>query len=129
VFVRSFPSGGGKEQISIEGLGSSWPTWSQTNQELIFSTSEIAGSGEREIFTVKYRIDEGVFIPDRPVRWEGGTAFEATYSTPFDLHPDGERLLVRKREEEDDTDQTFDRVILFENFFDYVRQQLSTSEN
>ncbi|MCH8218414.1 MAG: PD40 domain-containing protein [Planctomycetes bacterium] len=106
VFVRSFPGGGGKKQISIEGLGSGWPTWSPTNQELLFYTAETPGSREMQIFTVKYRIDEGVFIPDRPVRWEGGTAFEVIYRTTYDLHPDGERLLVRKLVEEEDTEQT-----------------------
>lgn len=74
MFVRSFPGGGGKKQISIEGLGSAWPRWPQTNQELIFATTEMAGSGEYQIFRAKYRVDEGLFIPDRPVRWADGTA-------------------------------------------------------
>jgi serine/threonine-protein kinase len=129
IFVRSFPGGGGKKQISIEGISSGWPTWSQTDQELIFATNETPGSTDRQIFTAKYRVDEGEFIPDRPVRWEGGTASAAGYHTVYDLHPDGERLLVRKLVEEEDTEQTFDHVVLFENFFDYVREQLSTSKN
>ncbi len=99
------------------------------NQELIFATSEVSGSREWQIFTAKYRVDEGEFIPDRPVRWEGGTAFEVIYRTTYDLHPDGERLLVRKLVEEEDTEQTLDHVVLFENFFDYVREQLSRSED
>ena len=118
----------GKKQISIEGQGSVWPIWSQTTQELIFTTQETSGSRERQIFTAKYRVDEGIFIPDRPVRWEGGTASQLAYRTIYDLHPDGERLLVRKLVEEE-AEQTFDHVVLFENFFDCVREQLSTSEN
>ena len=128
MFVRAFPDGGGKKQISIEGLASLWPLWSGTNQELIFATSEISGSREMQIFTTKYRVDEGKFIPERPVRWEGGTASPLAYSTIYDLHPDGERLLVRKLAEEE-TVQIPDHLVLFGNFFDYVREQLSTSEN
>ena len=119
----------GKKQISIEGQGSVWPIWSQTTQELIFTTQETSGSGEVQIFTTKYRIDDGVFIPDRPVRWEGGTASRADIDTVYDLHPDRERLLVRSFADVNDTEQTFDHVVLFENFFDCVREQLSTSEN
>ena len=95
---------------------------------MIFAASEISGSRERQIFTAKYRIDEGVIIPDRPVRWEGGTVSWAVDVTLYDLHPDGERLLVRNVADINDTEQTFDHVVLFENFFDYVREQLSTSE-
>ncbi|MCH7921095.1 MAG: hypothetical protein IIC50_24390 [Planctomycetes bacterium] len=76
----------------------------------------------------KVRVDEGKFIPERPVRWEGGTASPLAYSTIYDLHPDGERLLVRKLAEEE-TVQIPDHLVLFGNFFDYVREQLSTSEN
>ena len=115
------------KRISIEGVSSREPRWSVPNQELIFATEEISGSGEMQIFTAMYRVDEGVFFPDRPVRWKGGTAYRG-FRTTYDLHPDGQKILVRKLVEED-TEQTFDHVVLFENFFDYVREQLSTSEN
>ncbi len=116
------------KQISIEGLGSSEPTWSQTNQELVFSTMETSGSSEWQIFTAKYRVDEGEFIPEKPVPWEGGTASHLPFSTYYDLHPDGERLLVSRLADVNDIEQTFDHVVVFENFFDHVREQLSTSE-
>jgi Tol biopolymer transport system component len=129
VFVRSFPDGGGKKLISIEGLDSFGPVWSKTNQELIFATSEISGSREWQIFAAKYSVDEGAFKPERPVRWQDGTASQFNNKTFCDLHPDGERLLVRRLAGVNDAEQIVDRVVLFENFFDYVREQLSTSEN
>ncbi len=96
-----------------------------TSQELIFSTRETSGSEGRQIFTAQYRVEEGAFMPDRPVRWKGGIAL----GTSFDVHPDGERLLVKSMADVKDTDPTFDHVVLFENFFEHVRKQLSTSEN
>ena len=95
----------------------------------MFATLETTGSREYQIFTVKYRIDEGVFIPDRPVRWEGGTTSYSPNSTDYDLHPDGERLLVRSVADVNEPEQTIVHVVLFDNFFDYLREQLSTGEN
>lgn len=51
------------------------------------------------------------------------------YSTTFDLHPDGDRILVRKLVQEEGTEQTFDHVVWVQNFFDYLREQVPTDGN
>ena len=124
VFVRSFPGVGGKTQISIGESDSDWPSWSEPHQELIFCSQ--SSRTERQIFTVKYQIDGEGFIPERPVRWEGAIATSRRTSTIFDLHPDGERVLVRSRVEPSDTEQDFDHVILFENFFAHLEKIVPT---
>jgi len=126
VFVQRFPGGGGKQQISVEGIASGWPTWSGTGLELIFSTQVMSDSRELQIFVADYRVDGTSFIPDRPIPWQGGTFYARGPDTPsYDLHPDGTRLLVR-RLADDKSEQNFDHVVLFENFFDYLREQVPT---
>lgn len=36
LYVREFPGGGNRRQVSIEGQTSGWPVWSSRSQELIF---------------------------------------------------------------------------------------------
>ena len=128
VFVRSFPDGDGKKQVSVEGLGSAWPFWSATDQELIFATAVKPDSTEMQIFTAKYRIDEGEFMPERPVRWEGASAPMRYLDTSYNLHPDGQRLLVSSVVDVNDAEQAVDHVVLFENFFGYLREHVPISE-
>jgi Tol biopolymer transport system component len=129
VYVCSFPDGGAKKRISIEGFASRVPLWSQTSQELIFATREKSDSKEWQIFSAKYRVENRTFIPERPVRWEGGTTDGSGYPS-YDLHPDGKRLLVSKHleNESQEAEQTFDHVVLFDNFFDYLRDRVPTGE-
>jgi serine/threonine-protein kinase len=128
VFVRSFPDGGGKRQVSYEGLGSVMPVWSPACQELIFGTDGFAGQGELQLFTAGYRAEAGTLTVDRPVRWEGAISSGSSYDTDYDLHPEGERLLVRRVVDVNDMEQTVDRVVLFENFFEYLEKQMSSRQ-
>ena len=130
VSVREFPDrGGGPERISMVGVRSDSPQWAPKSQELLFATDEIPNSWECQIYTATYRVEEGKFIPGNPVRWKGGTAYNMRSSTTYDLDPDGTRILVRKLFHEEGTEQTFDHVVLFENFFDYLREQVPTDGN
>ncbi len=82
----------------------------------------------RQIFTAKYRIEAGVFIPDPngPVPWKGGIIPGVFLGDAYALHPDGERVLVRTIADANEVEQTFDHVVLFENFFEHVRKQVPT---
>jgi hypothetical protein len=61
------------------------------------------------------------FIPGRPIPWAG--AIYRGFYGGIDLHPDGERLLVRPRAE-GEVAPIYDHVVLFENFIDYLREQV-----
>jgi serine/threonine-protein kinase len=128
IYTRRFPEGDGLKQISIEGLGSGWPVWSRTSDELLFGTMLPGMGRERQVFIARYRIEGENMIPERPVRWEGATYFDRNGAGGYDLHPDGQRLLVRKLAG-DAPEQNFDHVVLFQNFFDYLREKVPTSGN
>ena len=50
IYTRTFPGGGGLKQISIEGLGSGWPVWSRTSNELLFGAMLPGMGRERQVF-------------------------------------------------------------------------------
>jgi len=62
-------------------------------------------------------------LPARPAG-----RFDRNGAGGYDLHPDGQRLLVRKLAS-DATEQNFDHVVLFQNFFDYLQEKVPTSGN
>jgi hypothetical protein len=124
VFVHSFPEGDGKKQISVVGIGAAWPLWSSPHQELTFFTKETPEPGEGQIYTSMFRTEAGAFMADRPVRWEDTQVAPPGNKNTYDLHPDGERLLVKSLADVNDTKQVFDHVVLFENFFDYLREKV-----
>jgi serine/threonine protein kinase/Tol biopolymer transport system component len=127
VFVRSFPGRDGEVRISIGNSASRRPRWLETTKELIFS-SDISDSREKQIFSVKYRVEDGEFLPEEPVPWEGGNISSEYRSNNYDVDPNSDRLLVRSLVEADEPEQTFDHVVVFDNFFEHVRKTLSTNE-
>ncbi len=68
-----------------------------------------------------YSLDGDTFIPGRPVPWEGAI-YDGKYGG-IDLHPDGKKLLVRSLAD-GEVESICDRVVLFENFVDYLREQI-----
>ena len=130
VYVRRFPSGDGKTLISLEGSRSAWPTWSSTGLELIFGTRVgEAPSRVYQLFTAGFQLESDSLVPDTPVPWQGAT-YHVTQGIHrgYDVHPDGKRALVR-RFPAGDTPPIFDHLVLFENLFDYLREQVPTGKN
>jgi Tol biopolymer transport system component len=122
VWVRGFPQGG-STRISIEGRAH-LPVWSSADNELMFG-NRAQGARQGEVFVASYTIEGDDLIAERPVRWEGGTYDHQSDMRGFDLDPNGERLLVRRRAKSDaETEQTLDRFALFENFFGYLREKI-----
>jgi serine/threonine-protein kinase len=125
VYVRPFPSGGGKTQVSLPGTSNTMPIWSRNGSELIFATRSEGGDGNAgawQVFRVEYSIEQNSFIPGHPAPWKGAI-YHGHFYGGIDLHPDGERLLVRSRAD-GAVAPAFDRVVLFENFVDYLREQV-----
>ena len=124
IYFRAFPGSGGAKRISIEGRGSAWPTWSRTTNEMIFGTDE-GVDDESQVYSVGYRNDGDSLVFDRPTRWKGGTFLSKVGFCGYDLHPDGKRILILKRAELDserEKPKRLDHIVLFENFFDYLRK-------
>ena len=92
--------------------------WSTTEKRLFF-----AGPGSGEMYQVSYRIEQGSFVGGRPERWEAGDFSQLPFALSYGPHPDGQRFLLRKRVS-GESQLGLDHVVLFENFFDYLEQQV-----
>jgi serine/threonine protein kinase/Tol biopolymer transport system component len=121
IYIRPFPGEGGMKQVSIDGKAKH-PEWSQSTSELLYGSPVGADDqGEHQIFIVKYSVEGESFTAERPVPWKGGT-----YIDEYNIHPDGKRLLVKKLAEGEEKHR-YDRVVLFENFSNYLQEKVPTS--
>jgi len=114
VFVRSFPGPGAQWQVSASG--GSVPTWSRRRNELFYL------SPDSHLMAVSYAIEGDTFRADRPRRWTEQPINERPGPRSFDVHPDGDRVLVGG----DVTARPKgDKIVLVSSFFDEVRRRLS----
>jgi serine/threonine-protein kinase len=109
VYVRPFPGSGGRWQISIGGGDD--PAWSLTRPELIYATPD------RRLMTVPYSVTRESFHADKPRRIPNSRFVTRPVDRSFDLHPDGNRMVLFKASEA----PTHDHVILIFNFLDTLR--------
>ncbi len=87
VQVRPFPGPGGKSQISSDG--GEHPTWSRTRQELFY------GAADGRIMIVPYAVAGDAFHAEKPRLWSEGRYGQQPGQRSFDLHPDGNRFVIR----------------------------------
>jgi len=114
VYVRLFPSGEGKRQIST--AGGELPTWSGNGKELFYRTTD------QRIWAVGYNADGDSFNYERPHLWSDGTFTDrGARIRNFDLHPDGQRFAVLKAPQTQ-VENKSDKVTLVFNFFDELRR-------
>jgi eukaryotic-like serine/threonine-protein kinase len=108
LYVRPFPDRGDVEEVKISEGGASSPRWVGPRREILFRSGGT-------IMSVSYTVAGGVLRPGAPRRLhDAGIA-------DFDVHPDGERLVV-----ETSTDviaeEGRDTVILIQHVFDELRR-------
>jgi serine/threonine-protein kinase len=87
VYVRGFPSAGGKWQIS--NAGGVMPVWSRKGRELFFRTVD-----ESRIMVTPYETKGDSFVPGKPRLWSETTFMTVAAIPNFDLAPDGKRFAV-----------------------------------
>jgi len=114
VWVRPFPGPGGPWQVSSGGGGA--PVWSKTKQELFFTTLT-----EQQIMVASYRIEGGAFQRDPPRQWSKARYLLRGPQRSFDLHPDGNRVIMAVAPDAQDSGKR-DKLILVFNFFDELRR-------
>ena len=111
VFVRPFPGPGGQWRISRRG---GWfPRWSPREPHLLFI--ELA---HRSVKYVDYHGEGGSFTASEPSVWTPASYMGIGDNSTYDPHPDGQRLVMRLDRKNRDT------VVLFQNFFDYLKRVL-----
>ncbi len=114
VYVRPFPGPGGKWQVST--VGGRLPTWSRSRRELFYH-----GEDER-IMVAVYTVEGSSFHAEKPRVWSPGLVpLRGGAARTYDLHPDGERIVVLKASG-DEAEAKRDRVVLIQNFFDELRR-------
>ena len=113
VFVRPFPEPGIAWQVSSSG---GWvPTWSRRRNELFYL------SPDSHLMVVSYTAEGNTFRASPPQKWSEERITERPGPRSFDLHPDGDRLVVSGDLPKADVD----KVVLVFNFFDDLRRRLS----
>jgi hypothetical protein len=116
VFVRSFPGPGAQWQVSTSGGGV--PTWSRRRNELLY----LSLLPDSHLMVVSYTIEGDAFRAGPPQKWSEQPIGGRPTARSFDLHPDGDRVVVGA----DLTRPTnVDKVVLVSNFLDDVRRRLS----
>jgi Tol biopolymer transport system component/tRNA A-37 threonylcarbamoyl transferase component Bud32 len=114
VYVRPFPSSG--SQMPISTSGGEFPTWSRTRHELIYSARD------RQVMIVDYSVAGDSFHADEPRPWpEAHLKPQNGHVRIFDLHPDGDRLVLPAVGEPGPAPK-WDRLELILNFFDELRR-------
>jgi serine/threonine protein kinase/Tol biopolymer transport system component len=116
VYVRAFPGSGPPWQASTSG--GSVPTWSRRHNELFYL------SPDSHLMVVSYTVEGNTFRADPAQKWSEQPINGRPGPRPFDLHPDGDRVVVSG--EIANTGQA-DMVVLVSNFFDEVRRRLSAA--
>jgi serine/threonine-protein kinase len=123
VYVRPFPGPGGRWQISTDGGAE--VTWSRRGNELFYRTG-----GQREKMMAMEIQTQPSFVPGRPrLLFEGPYASnvgpggsQANYSPA----PDGQRFLMLKATEQQETALTQINVVL--NWFEELKRRVPTPQ-
>ena len=114
IFVRPFPSPGGRWQVST--AGGRLPTWSRSRKELLFQALD--GS----LMIAAYDAPKETFRSEKPRLWAPGrVSVRGGLYRNFDLHPDGRRVAVLEPVVAD-VDERTDHVVLVQGFFDELRR-------
>ena len=116
VFVRPFPVGDGKWQIST--APGRFPIWSRNGKELFFESTD------GHIMVAEYTTRGETFAAGKPRQWSntpiGGTgAFQN-----LDLAPDGKRFVVIPLAESEKGEGQTVHVTFLLNFFDELRRRM-----
>jgi serine/threonine-protein kinase len=109
IYVGALPDNGGLWKISNNGGRN--PIWSRNGHELLYQAGD-------QMMAVNYSANGGTFAPEKPRVWLAKVGAAAQ-----DLSPDGKRLLVLAPVDSPDAPKTEHEVVLFQNFFDYLRQK------
>jgi eukaryotic-like serine/threonine-protein kinase len=114
VFVRPFPGPGTAWQVS--SAGGSFPAWSRRRNELLYM------SPDSHLMVVSFTVEGRAFRAASPQKWSEQPISARSGPRPFDLHPDGDRVVVSGNLA---SPRNVDRVVLITNFFDEVRRRVT----
>jgi serine/threonine-protein kinase len=114
VYVRPYPGPGEKARVS--NGGGMFPVWSRARRELLFSTPD------SELLVAPYSTSAGSFQAARPVPWPQGRLVLRPGNRMFDVHPDGERIVLSPAALAPNAMYRRDRATFILNFADELRR-------
>jgi Tol biopolymer transport system component len=115
VYVRPFPPGPGKFQISREG--GSWPRFARDGKQLFY----VAPDGH--LMAVDYQAKPESFEAGNPRVWTEFTLNPAGSLSSYDVAPGGKRIVSIPRSSDSD-DKGSVHVELILNFFEELRRRI-----
>jgi serine/threonine protein kinase/Tol biopolymer transport system component len=110
IYVRDF-TGPGKWRVSTGR--DRYPRWSVQTRELLWLDVD-----QRKVMAAPFRVASGAFVAGKPQLWSPTSVFLLA-SSPYDLRPDGKRIVFAPVQGEDAVQ---DHVVLMSNFFDYLKK-------
>jgi serine/threonine-protein kinase len=114
VYVKPFPRLNNRLQIS-QGGGRA-PVWSRTRSEIVFAQND-------QLMAVDFTTAGGVFRAGKPRAWAEGRVALRGPARMFDLHPDGNRVILAPSPSSREMDaMRLDKMVLVFNFFDELRR-------
>ncbi|HUR36999.1 MAG TPA: protein kinase [Terriglobales bacterium] len=120
IYVRPFPAGEGKWQVSSEG--GQHATWSKNGKELFYR-----GNVTGEIMVAEYKVAGNSFQADKPKVWTNA-GLGIQFLRNLALHPDGKRFAILKNPEGQVVEK-HDKLVMVENFLDELRRIAPTGKN
>jgi serine/threonine-protein kinase len=119
VYVRPFPKGAGKWQISTDG--GTYARWSRDGRELYFRT-------DRGLMVVSVETEGATFRADKPEQLFEGPFARISFAIDYDVGPDGQRFVMLKSHEAEDIG-THTHVTMVTNWFEELRHTFATAGN
>jgi len=119
IFVRPFPEGskgGGQAQVST--LSGRFPLWSRTAKELFYVTLD------GHIMVVPYSVNGRTFEPGKPRQWSSSPIALWVNYTPYDLMPDGKRVVMFPVTESASGERANLHLTFLLNFFDDLKRKI-----
>jgi serine/threonine-protein kinase len=116
VYVRAFPDGHGKRQIS-EPFGTV-PTWSRNGRDLFFKANRV-------LMAASYQVRGDSVVAETPRVWFEKKIANFPSTKSYDPAPDGKRIVALMSA--DMPEEPHDRVILLLKFFDELQKRVPTN--
>ena len=113
VYVRPFPGPGNGWQVSTDG--GAYPTWSRTRHEIVYA------SLDNRLMVASYTVEGDSFKADTPRVWSERRFSLRPRNRSFDLHPDGERVVLTAAPDNESAVKQ-DKLVFVFNFFDELRR-------
>ena len=113
VYVRPFPGPGNGWLVSTDG--GTFPSWSRTRHEIFYA------SPDNRLMVASYTVEGDSFKADKPRVWSERRFMLRPGFRSFDLHPDGERVVLAAAPDNESAVKQ-DKLVFIFNFFDELRR-------